>query len=162
MAYRITRGPVGGQPIATNSTVRNHTLGQIVHAEDSSLGAGEFIYLKGVASTVVGSWVRWDSQDWSTALTVQGMVGPVAVAMSACVANEYGWYQISGQASAKAVDVVDSGAVYLDTLVGHAKDAVSATHKVSNALWTSADDTSVVRANVKIFRPFLALESNDT
>lgn len=48
------------QDIRTTDTVQNHPLGTIVKAEHTpasgtSYGMGEYIYLKGVASTVVGS-----------------------------------------------------------------------------------------------------------
>ena len=55
MAFRITSNVVGSQPIADTSTTKNHPLGTIVTAVDPTLGGGEFIYLKGVASTVVGT-----------------------------------------------------------------------------------------------------------
>jgi hypothetical protein len=77
-------------------------LGNIVRAVDPLLGEGEFICLKGVAATVVGSVVVWDGV-WATTLApttaLQGR--PVAFAMAANVnpAN-YGWYQIGGQVTA--------------------------------------------------------------
>ena len=70
MAFIITGGVAGAQPIADTSTVQNHPTGKIVTAKDPTLGEGEFIYLKGVASTVVGSWVTYKSDDWTTALVV--------------------------------------------------------------------------------------------
>ena len=109
MAFFVTNGPVGAQPIATNSTTQLHPLGTIVVANDATLGAGEFIYLKGVASTVVGSIVNYDAAGFQTALDTAAVTGPsrpLAVAMSACVASEYGWYQISGLAVAKKANTV--------------------------------------------------------
>jgi hypothetical protein len=109
MTYR-TVGPalVGHQPIATTDTVQNHPLGTIIQAHDPIYGAGEFIYLKGVASTVVGSIVNFKGTTYQTALGYAGenVPGPLAVAMSANVASQYGWYQISGLAvAAKACTV---------------------------------------------------------
>lgn len=99
MAYDITEGPVGAQPIATTDTVQNHALGTIVRAEDPTYGAGEFIYLKGVANTVVGNIVNYDDS-FQTELDSTGSAlvtpRPLAVAMSANVASQYGWYQIAG------------------------------------------------------------------
>lgn len=99
MTYAVSN-LAGAQPIANTSTEQKHALGTIVRAADPTYGEGEFIYLLGVASTVVGSIVTFDA---STYLTVLSAVGgniprPVAVAMSANVASQYGWYQISGQA----------------------------------------------------------------
>ena len=57
MAYTITTPLAGFQGIALTDTTQNHALGTIVQATDPTYGAGEFIYLKGIASTVVGSMV---------------------------------------------------------------------------------------------------------
>ena len=99
MAYSI-HSLAGAQPIANTETTAKHLLGTIVRATDPTYGEGEFIYLLGVASTVVGSIVNYKGTSWQTAL---GFVGenrpsPMAVAMSANVAAQYGWYQISGVA----------------------------------------------------------------
>ena len=53
MAYVISTPLAGFQPIAVTDTTQNHALGTIVQAVDPTYGAGEFIYLKGVASTAV-------------------------------------------------------------------------------------------------------------
>jgi hypothetical protein len=102
MAYLITDQAIGSQPIADTSTVKNHPLGTIVRAYDATYGEGEFIYLVGVASTAVGDAVTYNS---ATHVTTRAAVGankslPVAFAMSANVASQYGWYQISGLARA--------------------------------------------------------------
>ena len=166
MAYFITDNVAGSQNIADFATVDgtssqpNHRLGTIVRAVDSTLGEGEFIYLKGVASTVVGSWVTYNYDDGTTALIVPNAIGPVAVAMSAnIVATTYGWYQISGKASGKSGDVADNAKVYIDTVAGYCDDAVVAGDKVFNAKWASADDTSTAKADVEISRPFCTNES---
>lgn len=75
-------------------------VGDIQRAVDPTYGGGEFIFLKGVASTVVGSIVNYDAATGQTALNTTGLATPrpLAIAMSACVANEYGWYMIAGNA----------------------------------------------------------------
>jgi len=101
MAYTAREPYIVEQAIADNSTTQKHDLGTVVRAYDSTYGQGEFIYLKGVASTVVGSIVTYNVSFQSALSTAALLSGkPVAVAMSACVANEYGWYQISGEAVA--------------------------------------------------------------
>lgn len=117
MAWVIeTSSHIGNQSITENSTTQNHPLGTIVQARDATLGVGEFIYLKGVASTTVGSIVTYDD-NWQTALattTVAAPSQPLAVAMSANVASEYGWYQIGGMAVAskgESVSFVDGAAL---------------------------------------------------
>jgi hypothetical protein len=160
MAYIISNGIAGVQPIATTSTVQNHPLGKIVHAIDPAIGEGEFIYLKGVSSTVVGSWVRYNYETGVTTLLVPDIIGPVAVAMSANNStSNYGWYQISGLATALAADVSDSGLVYIDTAAGTCDDAVVAGDKVHNATWASDDSTASGTATVSIARPFCTDES---
>ena len=96
------------QAFDANSTTRLHPLGMILRAEDTAstdYGQGEFIYLKGVASTALGEWVTYSPDDWATVLAVANGKGQIAVAMAATVANEFGWYQISG----KAVGLAASG-----------------------------------------------------
>lgn len=103
MAYTITEQLVGFQSIAETSTSQQHPIGTIVRAKDSTLGEGEFIYLLGVASTAVGSLVTYNSASGLTTLAAVGANKsfPLAVAMSANVASQYGWYQISGLAVMK-------------------------------------------------------------
>ena len=98
MAYTISTPLVGAQPIAVTDTTQNHAVGTIVCGVDPTYGEAEFIYLKGVASTAVGSIVTYNTSSGTTALAPVGTnkPQPVAVAMSANVANQYGWYQISG------------------------------------------------------------------
>jgi hypothetical protein len=102
MAFRITSQVIGSQPIADSSDTAKHALGTIVTAVDPTLGGGEFIYLLGVASTAVGSIVNYDD-NFQTALDSTAVTGPprpLAIAMSANDAGDYGWYQISGLAVA--------------------------------------------------------------
>lgn len=162
MAYSIVDAKIGMQPIGTTSTTKNHPLGTIVRAFDPSYGEGEFIYLQGIGSTVVGSWVTYNVSPGVTALIAPNAIGPVAVAMSANVANQYGWYQISGDASAKAADVADSGKVYIDTAAGVCDDAVVTGDRVNNAKWTSAEDTATNLARVYISRPFVTDQKDAT
>lgn len=111
MAYVIQNQLLGAQPIAVTETTQRHALGTVVRAVDPTYGAGEFIYLKGVASTVVGSMVDFDQYLNTTTLSpATGGVGPVAIAMSANVASQYGWYQIEGSAVVKAPNAMTPGA----------------------------------------------------
>jgi len=112
MAYIITTPGAGWQAIADTDTTQRHALGTIVTAKDPTYGVGEFIYLKGVASTVVGSPVTWNSTSHQTTLAAVGANKsfPLAFAMSANVANQYGWYQISGLAVASKTNTVSLAA----------------------------------------------------
>lgn len=75
-------------------------LGQVERAFDPTYGAGEFILLVGVASTAIGSLVTYDGTTYQTTLAAvtSNQARPVAVAMSACTAGLFGWYQIEGTA----------------------------------------------------------------
>jgi hypothetical protein len=157
MTWRPTEGRIIPQAIADTSTTKKLPLGTIVHAEDETYGAGEFIYLLGVASTAVASWVRYLPDDYSTALLVAGHRGSVAIAMSANVASQYGWYQIRGKAVGKVLAAfADNGAVYATSTAGSIDDAVVGGDLVKNALGASAIDTpSTGLAEIEIDRPFM-------
>jgi hypothetical protein len=109
MTWRIIDTTIGLQPIAETETGdARHALGTIVQAKHATLGVGEFIYLKGVASTVVGSIVNYDD-NFQTALDSVATAGPsrpLAVAMSANLAGDFGWYQIAGLAIATKANTV--------------------------------------------------------
>lgn len=156
MAYTITNHIIGMQPIATTDTVKNHDLGTIVHAVDPTYGAGEFIYLLGVASTAIGSWVTYNLDDGSTTLLAANAIGPVGVAMSANVASQYGWYQISGKAVGKALTgYVDNALVWATATAGSVDDAVVDGDMVHLAKGASAlDIPSAGFAEFEISRPY--------
>lgn len=111
MAYSVYT-QAGAQPIANTETTRKHPLGTVVRGVDPTYGEGEFIYLLGVASTAVGSIVTYDPSTYQTTLSAVGgnIPRPIAVAMSANVASQYGWYQISGVAVCKKTCTVSLAA----------------------------------------------------
>jgi hypothetical protein len=159
MAFRIIDGYVGFQSIADTDTTQRHPLGQIVSAIDPVYGGGEFIYLKGVVSTVVGSLVTYDLNAATTTLApATGGNGPVAVAMSINVANQYGWYQISGIAAVKAPNAMVVGAdiFMLAATPGSVDDAAVNGEQILNAKALSTTGTpSSGLALIEINRPFL-------
>ncbi len=113
----------GAQPIANTDTTAKHVLGTVVKANDPTYGEGEFIYLLGVGSTVVGSMVTYNTTTYQTTLTpTTGTTdgAPIAIAMSANVASQYGWYQISGNAVVKktGVAVAPSSGLWLSGTAG--------------------------------------------
>lgn len=97
MAWTISSPMLGTQPLDEISTTQQHPLGTIIKARDPVYGEGEFIYLKGVGSTVAGSIVIYENS-FQTALMTSALdePKPCAVAVGACVASRYGWYQIAG------------------------------------------------------------------
>lgn len=158
MAYVIKNGQLGGPAIGEvlpAGYASPWKLGDIVVGVDPDYGAAEFIYLKGVVGTVAGSWVLYDPEGYTTALLATNAIGPVAVATAAIVADNYGWYQIGGRATANAADVADSARVYIDTVPGRCDDAVVTGQRVRNAKWGSIDDTATGKAIARLARPFV-------
>lgn len=158
MAYTIVNTTIGVQAIATTDTVKNHPMGTRVWARDPLYGEGEFIYLAGVASTVVGSLVDYDQYLGTTALSpATGGTGPIAVAMSINVASQYGWYQTSGAAVVKAPNAAVVGAEVwmLAATAGSVDDAVVAGEQILGAKFsTTTGIPSAGLAVIQINRPF--------
>lgn len=141
MAYTIQTALVGAQPIANTETTQYHPLGTRVFATDPTYGAGEFVYLKGVASTAVGDAVIYDQYAGTTTRAVAGSRGPVAVAMSANVANQYGWYQVSGSAVVTCGTVAANTPQYVTATAGSTDDAVVAGDKIDGFVSKTANGT---------------------
>jgi hypothetical protein len=152
MAYVIRDNVAGFQPIANTSTTKEHPLGTVVKAYDPTYGEGEFIYLLGVANTVVGSAVTFTA----SGVTALAPVGtnkpqPIAFAMSANVASQYGWYQISGLAVAyklATICVVDGAAVAVKT-VGRISKSGSG-KEVSGAMCAGTASAATGRTSVTL------------
>lgn len=104
----------------------------------------EYVYLKGLAATVLGSWVTFDEVGVTTLLAANA-IGEVAIAMGACVATKFGWYNIYGGVQGKvAVAFADNGNVYATATAGTADDAVVAGDRVKCATGRSAIDATVI------------------
>ena len=160
MAYTIDRA--GFQQIAETSTVQNHPLGSIVKGHDPTYGEGEFMYLRGIGSTVVGSIVSYNALTYVTTLAAAGAaIGrPLAVAMSANVADQWGWYQISGVAvvkKASATSLAAGAAVGCSTgvvIAAATSNSVTAAHVAVVASATSGTGAGFVE--VMMNRPALS------
>lgn len=160
MAWIPIEARLGVQPIATTQTTQAHDLGTIISARDPTYGHGEFIYLLGLAGTLAGLTVTYSSRTGVTALgTTSGVVeggAPVAVAMSANVASQYGWYQIEGDAVVLKTAVAITPAtvkVYLSATAGRLMPTSVAGRQVVGARWahtttvTSTTSTAIVTLN---------------
>lgn len=159
----MTDARIGMQDLEVTDTVQNHKLGTIVRWEHNqtsgtSYGGGEAIYLKGVASTVIGSMVDYDPYLGTTVLSpATGGIGPVAVALSANVASQYGWYAISGVVPVKAPNtaVVGAEVFSLAATPGSVDDAQVNGEQIVNAKFTTTTGTpSTGLALIEINRPF--------
>ena len=153
MAYTINTPLAGFQPIAVTDTTQNHAIGTIVTATDPTYGGAEFIYLKGVASTAVGSVVVYNTTSGTTTLAPAGSnkPQPVAVAMSANVANQWGWYQISGVAVvAKAATVSLAAGVAVGVQSTGVINASASGKEVEGALVAAVASATSGRTSVKV------------
>lgn len=142
MAYNIINANSFPQLISETSTTLQLPLGTRVRAYDPTYAEGEFVYLKGVASTAIGDVVIFDQYANTTTRVVAGSRGPAAIAMSANVANQYGWYQISGSAVVKtAAGVAANARPYATATAGSIDDAVVAGDAIDGARFKTADGT---------------------
>jgi hypothetical protein len=177
MAFNPTENRLGIQPIqvpvqattlyqtgqSTQFYASQHRLGEIVRAIDPTYGGGEFIYLYGVASTILGSLVTYDPLNGTTTLapSTVNLNKPVAVAMSACVSGYYGWYQIAGAAviAKGAVSINPAVPLYVSNAAGAGKVSSTASNGkqvwscISNNAATVPSGTATVAALIS--RPFL-------
>lgn len=137
-----------------------HPLGSIIRAYDASLGEGEFIYLEGVASTVLGSLVVYNNSAGTTTLApnTAHLAEPVAVAMSACTAANFGWYQIGGIATLKktAVKVSPNVPIFLSGTAGRIFPTATSGKQILNAITVNAATVASATSTVlvQINRPF--------
>jgi hypothetical protein len=156
MTWHFTTPILGAQAIADTSTTKQHPLGTIARAADPTYGEAEFIYLTGVASTAVGSWVTYDI-DGASALLVASAVGPVAIAMSANVASQYGWYMIHGKHNAAlcwgTLALASNALLYATASAGLVDDAVVSGDLIRGAKCDEAKTTGGSTVAVEIYRP---------
>lgn len=163
MSYTFVNPQLGMPPIGAVVTDGATTqpqqwkLGDIAQAYDSSSNlTGEFIYLKGVLSTVPKAWVTYNPLDYTTKLLLANDIGPVAVAMGTTIGSTTGWYQISGVVSAKAsTSYADNGNVYATATSGVVDDAVVAGDLVLNAKGAGAEAAGSGYTNFEIARPYI-------
>lgn len=163
MAFTPTTPELGLQPIGVSSATQNHDLGTIITGRDSTYGSGEFIYLKGVASTVAGSVVTYNGvatgvptfQTVLAAATVH-QAAALAVSMSVNLAASFGWYQVTGMAIAATNGTLAAGPgpVFLAGS-GQLTSTQAAGVEVLNAVNVTATGTPATGfAVVEINRPF--------
>lgn len=122
----------GLQPIDQTSTTQNHPIGHVVKAKDATYGEGEFVYLKGVASTIQGDVCYYDQYASTTARSGAGSRGPFGIAMSANVASQYGWYMVRGSilVNCLAADTTTVTGQFNTATAGSLDDAIVAGDKV--------------------------------
>jgi hypothetical protein len=147
MAFNINHpGFIGVHAPGNPQPVAELVPGTILHCNDPVQGSGEFIYLQGVANTVAGSVVVYDTRANTTTLAVTGSRGSVAVAMSANGAGSFDFYQIGGAAVVKETGATANGRPYVTATAGQASVTVSATNAIDGMTFTAADGAAGLSA----------------
>lgn len=134
------------QAIDETSTTKKAQLGTVVRCWDSSsdaLGEANFIYATGVASTVLGDLCEIINAGASSVRAVaSGNYRQLGVAMSANVASQYGWYQISGKAKILALaSFLADADCYLTSTAGSIDDAEVSGDYIYGMVGITAVDT---------------------
>jgi hypothetical protein len=161
MAFTKTDTAVGfpavTSTIADGDYLAPAPLGAIAQFTDPDYGTGEFIYLKGLDNTAVGSVVTYNTDDYTTTLAVADAIGPVAIAMAATATDQTGWYQIQGKGVAKVLTgFADNANCYLTSTAGSIDDAVVAGDYIYGMKGASAIGTpSAGLAEIELSRPFV-------
>lgn len=150
MANLSAQGPVGAH--ANTDTI--DTTAQVpVGTRMKDTAGNEYIYLKGVASTVAGSWVTYDEAGLTTLLAANA-IGPVAVAMAATVANTWGWYCIFGSVSAQlAANCADNARLGRETTDGFAGDGRATGDQIIGAISRGSTAGATALTAVQIWYP---------
>ena len=160
MAISNKIGPNASVGLLTDiDLVQRNALGFRTYDENG----GEFIYLRGVASTVVGDWVVYNevspaATTWATQRAVHSTHshGPIAIAMAAVVlSTNFGWYQIYGNAKGNTANDTQAAntAVWLTSTAGLVDDEAVATDIVYGAV--SQEVGAAVLVNFFISYPFV-------
>ena len=136
-------------------TAAMHTTARYTRGSRRRSGINEFISLKGIASTVVGTWVTFDEAGLTTR-AVANAQGRVGIAMAITVANTFGWYQIYGSATGLCLTgFLDNGKVYLTATDGSVDDADVAGDVVIGAIGRSARVVATGMATFELNYPIV-------
>lgn len=165
MAYTPSENRLGLKSFTTVDTTTSVPFGTIVRGQDlaSGQGAGEFIYLPGVAGNAVGNMVIYNLNGRTVTRTVgathKNLGAPVAVAMAAITASQYGWYQIAGLTTIKksALHVPAASKIWLAATTGRVQGSAASGRQLlgaySNNTATVTSTTSTVL--VMLSRPHI-------
>jgi hypothetical protein len=155
---------MGVDSVANQITNANNTqpIGTVVRGYDATLGAGEFIYLQGVASLAVGNLVTYNPTTGVVVLSpnTAHLGQPVAVSLAANTsASNYSWYQIEGAAviTKNATKVSPGSSIYQSSTAASVTGTVASGKQVLNAISLNAATVASATGTVSVLinRPFL-------
>jgi hypothetical protein len=137
-------------------------VGTIANFYEDVLGLfGEFIYLPGVAATVAGDVVAYDLTPGAqltlrdSNATSSNTGRPLAVALNATVAGNFGWYQIGGVAIVNTTAAQAAGNVFATATAGSVGNTLDAGDQILNArLLTATGVPAALKAYIMLNRPF--------
>lgn len=151
MASFVSNPPVVG------STTDIHTVAANVLGTRAFDAAGnEYIYLQGIGSTIVGSWVVFSKATYISALTTATSRGPVAVAQAAVLASQFGWYMINGLATGSVATGAAAANVWTTATPGRVDNTDVTLCLVQNAVQVGATGSNL--ATFSLHYPFCQLE----
>jgi len=136
--------PLGLSDIVPDDAVTTTKIGTIAKWYDDIQGVADFIYLPGVASLKAGDIVAFDLLPGSatvarltTALAVDS-AKPLAVAVAAIGAGQYGWFQLTGVAILSALAGTVAGPAFTTTTNGSVSSVPVAGCQISGLHISSA------------------------
>lgn len=140
---------VVGQPgdiDGPTSVASSNGLGQRNHlgARAFDDAGNEYIYLAGVASTLIYDAVTFNSASFATARLTANAVGPVAGALAAVIAGCWGWYQVYGNGTLNSDTVAGASGLYIDATDGRVDDAGVSGDWIEGLWSTAADATNLL------------------
>jgi hypothetical protein len=166
MAAKLLGKLVDGAVADVHSTQRN-TLG--IKCKGTSVvddTPAEFIYLKGVASTAIGSWIVID-EDYGTALLDNDAAttaeGKLAVAQAAVDStSEYGWYQIYGKAYALALTAyADNAQAFASATAGSVDDDPDTGNAILGAISRTVVNETTFLATFELDNPRILISDDE-
>ena len=141
--------------------VRKVAIGTTIRGYSDTFGEGTFIYLPGAAGVVAGDLVAYDMLPSNPTVTrliagagVNNSGRPVAVALTAIPAGQFGWYQIRGVAVVNAIVGTAVGNLFASGTTGSATSVAAAGAQILGARISSAVGTpSAGRSFITINTP---------
>lgn len=114
----------------------------------------EFVYMQGVASVVLGTWVVYDELFITTRLVANGL-GAVAIARAAVDATtSFGWFCIFGSTTGLCLaNYADNAKVWATATAGSVDDADVAVDLIDGAIGRSARSASTGLATFQLNYP---------
>lgn len=160
-SYNSALGVIG---LDANSVdvVAKVPVGTIIRAFDDVQGEGEFIYLPGAANVAAGDAVLYDLLPAGQATTRHSNATgsnsgrPVAFAVQACGAGQFGWFQIGGLAIVSAVAGTVAGVAMASATAGSISNTADAGDQILGARISSAVGTPAAnKSYATINRPYV-------